>query len=186
MGPGEFVELLAKELQVGGVVVGSNYRFGYKAAGTAEMLKELAPKHGMKVAVVDLVERREDGLVGEPEVVSSSRVRAALAEGEMQVAALCLGRPYRLVADVPSSENGSDENCVREDLTVCSAAYNNESPAPGRYNVRVQVAASGWDICHVEAGQECEVTIDETRLTVVGPPLNVPVGPDRKLLLDFL
>lgn len=49
MSPEAFVELLAAELHVAGVVVGSNYRFGYRAAGTAELLQQLGPQHGMQV-----------------------------------------------------------------------------------------------------------------------------------------
>lgn len=55
MSPEAFVELLARELQVAGVVVGSNYRFGYRAAGTADLLQRLGPQHGMRVRVLELV-----------------------------------------------------------------------------------------------------------------------------------
>jgi hypothetical protein len=49
MSPEAFVELLAHELRVAGVVVGSNYRFGYRAAGTASLLTELGVAHGIEV-----------------------------------------------------------------------------------------------------------------------------------------
>ena len=107
MSPEAFVLLLAEELQVAGVVVGSNYRFGYKAAGTAELLRALGPQHGMQVRVLDLVQGLQ-GSSGSPEgCVSSSAVREALSAGDMALVADCLGRPYRLVASLADVAGGS-------------------------------------------------------------------------------
>jgi hypothetical protein len=53
-GQEEFVLLLA-DLGVRGIVAGSNYRFGYKAAGDAALLQELGLKHGLVVDIVDIV-----------------------------------------------------------------------------------------------------------------------------------
>lgn len=61
MSPEAFVQLLARELQAAGVVVGSNYRFGYRAAGTAELLQQLGPQHGMQVQVLGLVASQHAG-----------------------------------------------------------------------------------------------------------------------------
>jgi FAD synthetase len=127
MPPEAFVRLLAEELQVAGVVVGSNYRFGYKAAGTAAMLAELGPVSGMRVQILDLVQeddafqnRREDNRTREADssgdnnggkervVVSSSRVREALSAGDMAEVARCLGRRYRLVMEW-AVQGGVDE-----------------------------------------------------------------------------
>ena len=49
MSPEAFVQLLAEELRVAGVVVGANYRFGYRAAGDAALLQRLGPQYGMQV-----------------------------------------------------------------------------------------------------------------------------------------
>ncbi len=49
MSPEAFVRMLADELHVAGVVVGRNYRFGYRAAGDAALLQRLGPEHGMQV-----------------------------------------------------------------------------------------------------------------------------------------
>lgn len=46
MSPEEFVLTLRDTIGVGGVVAGRNYRFGFKAAGTAATLVELGEKHG--------------------------------------------------------------------------------------------------------------------------------------------
>ena len=50
MAPEAFVALLARQLCVSGVVVGSNYRFGYRAAGTADTLRELGGQYGLQAS----------------------------------------------------------------------------------------------------------------------------------------
>ena len=42
-------------VQVAGAVVGDGFRFGYKQAGNAEILKHLGEAAGMKVHIADLV-----------------------------------------------------------------------------------------------------------------------------------
>jgi FAD synthase len=173
MSPLEFVRLLAEELRVAGVVVGQNYRFGYKAAGTAELLRELAPAHGLRVGVVGLV-----GRVGGGEV-SSTRVREALAAGDAAGAAACLGRPYRLVAALPAAGGGGA-------LLLPPGALENLAPAAGRYAARAQAAASGWEVAGCAAGGGAEVEVEvraDGGVAVRGAPAAVGGG---KLLLDLL
>jgi len=94
LSPRDFVAALARDLQAAGVVVGQNYRFGFKASGTADTLRELGAEFGMDVAVMDLLgdDSNEDGNV------SSSEVRKALAGGHLDLVARWLGRPYTLIA----------------------------------------------------------------------------------------
>ncbi|KAK9810311.1 hypothetical protein WJX72_008391 [[Myrmecia] bisecta] len=98
MSPQEFVRCLAQDLQVSGVVVGNNYRFGYRAAGDTAMLQSLGQRYGLSIAVLDLIGAGVAGRVGQ---VSSSKVREALAMGRMARAEEYLGRRYRLVAEAP-------------------------------------------------------------------------------------
>eukprot|EP00892_Ulva_mutabilis_P003028 jgi/Ulvmu1/12726/UM095_0030.1 len=90
----EFVDLLWYELQIKGVVVGINYRFGYKASGDAALLKQLGEERGMLVSVVDL---RDAAYANESEVCSSSRVRESLQTGDVQRVQSHLDRPYAIV-----------------------------------------------------------------------------------------
>ena len=46
---------------VSGIVAGSDYRFGFKAAGTAEALRTIGEAMGLDVTVVDLLPSGEDG-----------------------------------------------------------------------------------------------------------------------------
>ena len=93
MSPEAFVATL-RDLGVGGVVAGRNYRFGFKAAGDADALTELGEKFGVEVAIVDLLDSGEEGTDGDdtPQV-SSTRVRACLASGDVaQASRLSAGR----------------------------------------------------------------------------------------------
>ena len=67
-----------------GVVVGANFRFGHGRAGDPALLAELGRDRGFDVAVAPLVE--VDG-----ETVSSSRIRAHVQRGEVEVAGRLLG-----------------------------------------------------------------------------------------------
>jgi riboflavin kinase/FMN adenylyltransferase len=85
-------EAFAQEVLMDGVgaravVVGENFRFGHKAAGDPALLAELGRPRGVDVVAVPL---HADG--GEP--VSSTRVRAELARGDVRAAAASLGRAY--------------------------------------------------------------------------------------------
>jgi riboflavin kinase/FMN adenylyltransferase len=69
------------------VVVGENFRFGHKAAGDPDLLADLGRPRGIEVVAVGL--HAHGG-----QVVSSTRVRAELAAGDVTAAAASLGRPY--------------------------------------------------------------------------------------------
>ena len=70
--------------------MGENFRFGAKARGDAEML---ASRAEFETRVVPLVE--VDG-----EMVSSSRIRALVAAGDVEGATRCLGAPFLLEGEV--------------------------------------------------------------------------------------
>jgi riboflavin kinase/FMN adenylyltransferase len=69
------------------VVVGENFRFGHKAAGDPDLLADLGRPRGIEVVAVGL--HAHGG-----QVVSSTRVRAELAAGDVAAAAVSLGRPH--------------------------------------------------------------------------------------------
>jgi riboflavin kinase/FMN adenylyltransferase len=71
------------------VVVGSDFRFGARAAGNIELLCRLGAELGFDVSVIEPVEIRG-------ERISSSGMRAALAAGDMGRVRELLGRPYCL------------------------------------------------------------------------------------------
>ncbi|MCP9775122.1 riboflavin biosynthesis protein RibF [Cyanobium sp. WAJ14-Wanaka] len=87
--PEAFVEqVLVAQLAAQSIAVGENFRFGSGRSGDAQTLKTLGERHGMAVQVLPML---WDG----PERVSSSRIRRALAAGDVAEARRLLERPYR-------------------------------------------------------------------------------------------
>jgi riboflavin kinase/FMN adenylyltransferase len=85
--PQRFVdEILVDVLRAKTVVVGDNFRFGYRASGDVETLRELGVTRGFDVDAIELD--------GGPQVWSSTYVRTCLAAGDVEGAAEALGRPY--------------------------------------------------------------------------------------------
>ena len=94
LSPAGFVEqVLAGALQARRVAVGDNFRFGAGRSGDVGDLARLGARHGIAVTVVPML--HVDG-----ERVSSSRIRRALAGGEIDEARRLLQRPYRFSGTV--------------------------------------------------------------------------------------
>lgn len=94
MTPETFIEhILLDQLGARYVLVGEDFRFGHKRAGTVEMLARAGQINGFEVASA-----RTYQIGGER--VSSTRVRAALAAGDLQTATELLGRAYRMCGRV--------------------------------------------------------------------------------------
>ncbi len=101
--PEEFVErVLVRALGARVVLVGSDFRFGAGGAGTVDTLRALGARHGLEVVVIGDV-------VAEGGRASSSRIRALLAEGDVEGAAALLGRPPRVRGEVvPGDRRGRE------------------------------------------------------------------------------
>src|ERR671919_1416717 len=134
----EFISrILVGRLGAKKVSVGENFRFGAKAKGTPEMLAE---RDEFETRIVPLVE--VDG-----ETVSSSRIRALVAAGEVDAAMRCLGAPYLLEGEVVEGDRRGRElgfptaNIVPSDELVYPghgvyAAFANGQPAAVNVGVR--------------------------------------------------
>jgi riboflavin kinase / FMN adenylyltransferase len=85
--------VLVEQMGVSGVVVGYDFFFGHKRAGTPQLLAEAGAKLGFSVEIVPPV--AELG-----EVFSSTAVRVKLAEGDFKGAAHALGRYWRVTGEV--------------------------------------------------------------------------------------
>lgn len=91
----EFIDrILVETLGATQVSVGENFRFGARAQGTAAVLAE---RSEFETRVVPLVEVDD-------ETVSSTRIRALVAAGEVDLAARCLGAPYMFEGIVTSGD----------------------------------------------------------------------------------
>lgn len=82
-------ETLVGKLGIRALVFGENFRFGAQARGDAALAEEILQRRGVAVEAVPPV---LDG----GEAVSSTRIRAALARGEMDTVNRLLGEPYVL------------------------------------------------------------------------------------------
>ena len=85
--------MLIDTLQARHIAVGSNFRFGKGRQGTTQTLTNLCQQAGIRVSVLPIL-RDSSG------AVSSSRIRAALSDGDLQRATQLLGRPYRFSGSV--------------------------------------------------------------------------------------
>jgi riboflavin kinase/FMN adenylyltransferase len=84
----EFVrEVLIGELEAKVVVVGENFRFGYKASGNVEDLRRSMCEAGGQAYAVPVYAYLDEG-------INSTKIRALIAGGEVREAARLLGRPY--------------------------------------------------------------------------------------------
>ena len=81
--------VLVDGLHAAAVVIGQDFRFGHKAAGNVALLAELGEKYEFTAEGVPLV--TDHGVT-----VSSSWVRELLAAGDVEQAAIELGRPHRV------------------------------------------------------------------------------------------
>jgi riboflavin kinase/FMN adenylyltransferase len=95
--PEEFVRrILVDTLHTEVVVVGENFRFGHRASGTVDILRELGETFGFRCEAI--------GLDGPGQPWSSTLVRERLAEGDVAGAATALGRAYTVDGPVVRGE----------------------------------------------------------------------------------
>ena len=98
LAPERFIDqVLVAGLGVAWMLVGRDFRFGARRSGDFALLERAAAKHGF--AVEAMPEVTEGG-----ERVSSSAVRAALAEGDLRRAEKLLGRRYTMSGRVVHGE----------------------------------------------------------------------------------
>ena len=92
--PIEFVrEVLWRHLGIHEVVVGHDFRFGHRRAGTVDFLQAQAEHFGYRVTVIPAI-------MQEDTVVSSSNIRRLLLQGQVEQAARLLGRHYAIEGPV--------------------------------------------------------------------------------------
>jgi len=102
MSPEEFVEtVLVNQLKASTVIVGKNFTYGHKAAGTVETLITSGVAHNFTVDVQELK--------ADTAVISSSRIRALVIEGKVEQARELLSRPHRLDGVVVHGEKRGRE-----------------------------------------------------------------------------
>jgi riboflavin kinase/FMN adenylyltransferase len=103
MSPEDFVKgVLVEQLHASTVIVGENFTYGHKAAGNVDSLIKSGLTHNFTVDAQVL--NSDNG-----EVISSSRIRGLIHEGNVEDARLLLGRPHRLDGVVVHGEKRGRE-----------------------------------------------------------------------------
>lgn len=156
--PGAFArEVLHDGLGVDAVFTGADFQFGTDRAGDTDTLKRLGDSYGFTAHAADLVS-------GGAEVISSSRIREALADGRVQGAEALLGRPWVI--------DGVIEEGDRRGRTIGFPTANiplsrYQRPKFGVYAVTLQLGGSDtWLKGVANAGIRPTVEGQEERLEV--------------------
>jgi len=90
-------EVLVDRANVRHLVVGDDFRYGHKRSGTFNSLVSAGDQHGFAVT-------QQRTVLHDNERISSSRIRDALALGNLTLAQQLLGRPYRISGRVIHGE----------------------------------------------------------------------------------
>lgn len=148
-----FLQQLQEEGAIG-FVCGDDFRFGYRGAGNAEMLRSFCAERDLPCTVVP---QQELGGVR----ISSTRIRAALQQGNLEEANRLLGHPHTLTgAVVPGQHIGRTIGTPTANLQLPSDVLR---PASGVYACLAPVAD----------GKKIAVTNIGTRPTVNGHGVTV-------------
>src|SRR5215471_3660924 len=136
MSPRAFAhDILKKALRATEVHEGYNFRFGHKAAGTIETLRELGREMGFEVH--DYPEMRLRG-----ESVSSSHIRKLVRDGRISRARHLLARPFRILS---AAGRGRGYGAKYTVPTINLARYEELVPKDGVYVTRTRVAKECFD-----------------------------------------
>lgn len=125
--PEQFVEqVLVRKLGVRAVVLGHDFRFGYKQSGNVRVLQELGRKYGFTTEEVQAVTVRG-------RLVSSTALRQLIEAGRVAQAARLLERPFALEGDVVAGRGVGSKQTVP---TLNLAPNTEVLPAVGVYVTR--------------------------------------------------
>ena len=128
--PEEFVDEVLRPLEIVHLFAGADFAFGKGRSGSIDMLAERAAQYGMKATAVSLA------VDDHQMVISSSRIRAALQAGQVDLAADMLGRPFVISGAVLSGDKrGRTIGFPTANLALDSQLQ----PAFGVYAVRATI-----------------------------------------------
>jgi len=136
LSPEQFVrDVLLQRCAVRELVIGHDHGFGRGRSGDVETLRRLGESHGFAVDVVPPVD-----FGGQH--VSSSRIRRAVAGGDLATAGAMLGRPYGVVGRVGEGERRGRLLGVPT-INLSELSPRKLLPPDGVYAVRVEWRGGG-------------------------------------------
>ena len=144
----DFLRILQERGKMSFMAVGSDFRCGYQLDTDAPVIKEMNADLDIQTCVVQPL---TEG--GQP--ISSSQIRAAIAQGNLKEAAAMLGRPFSVdlfgASVLHTAEGDSYDIAGRGGIL----------PPPGRYHVLLL----GKDFFQ-NGGKPAEITIEEGRVII--------------------
>lgn len=129
-----FLDFLGSRLTLDAVFVGADFRFGRDRGGDLALLRTIGADRGFDVTEVPAVEL--DG-----KVVSSSRIRNRIEEGDVVAAGRMLGKPFAVIGEVV---RGDGRGRSLRFPTANLRTDNELLPARGVYVTETVVAASRY------------------------------------------
>ena len=136
MSAADFIHALHEKLAARFVLIGDDFRFGNARSGDFALMEKIGTQHGFEVQAMHSV------LHGGVRI-SSTAVRAALAEGDMRAARRYLGRPYSISGRVVHGEGlGKQLGFPTANIQL----KHNRPPLSGIFVVRAQ----GDDLPHMQ------------------------------------
>ncbi len=134
---GDFIRnILVEQFKVQYIVVGEDFRFGYKAQGDINLLKAYATQYGYEVIAIpkERYEERE---------ISSTYIKEQLLKGHIQVANEMLGYHYSITGEVIHGQKlGRSLGFPTLNIPV---AENKALPPYGVYAVTVKIGKDAYD-----------------------------------------
>jgi riboflavin kinase/FMN adenylyltransferase len=167
-----FDRVILGQFAARGMVEGPTFGFGRDRGGDANLLAAWCAEAGLEFEVVSPTE--VDG-----RIVSSSRIRAALAEGRVEEAARLLGRPHRIEGRVV---RGAGRGAGLGFPTANLAEIAVQVPADGVYAVRAAISSGaavaaaahvGPNATFGERARQVEVHLIDFAGDLYGRPMHV-------------
>jgi len=129
----DFAQLLLDHLRMKEILCGKDFALGYKREGTVEFLRALGTEKGFPVPVAE--PQAFDG-----QIISSTRIRELVAQGNLHQAARLLGRPPSVRGRViKGDQRGRALGFPTANLALAERRL---IPADGIYAVRVKIGAA--------------------------------------------
>lgn len=133
MSPKEFIDKIIKDnLNAKSITVGSNFRFGHKAMGDVAYLQEFS---GVAVTGLDLAVELGTS-------ISSTRIREAITNGNIEIARELLTRPHVLIGNVIHGEKRG--RTIGYPTANISLTKRSTIPSDGVYAGWLSVEGNKW------------------------------------------
>ena len=143
LSPKFFWEFLCDSVDLDGVVVGKDFRFGYRRTGDVVLLEDYCREADVSLVVVDILEH-----LGVK--ISSSMIRTHVESGQCELAAKELGYPYFIWAEVVHGlGRGTQLGFPTANLNI---PHTKLLPADGVYAVSVLVRGK-WKAAALSIGR---------------------------------